>query len=164
MKVAHEMTTRGPLSDALDVSKIRKDFPILKQKIHGKPLVYLDNGATSQKPQIVIDTLNRYYAAENSNIHRGVHFLSERATAAYETARHKIKRFINARSEQEIIFVRGTTEAINLVAQSYGRTFLKRGDEIIVSAMEHHSNIVPWQILCEQIGARLRVIPINHDG
>ena len=164
MKVAHEMTTRGPLSDALDVSKIRKDFPILKQKIHGKPLVYLDNGATSQKPQIVIDTLNRYYAAENSNIHRGVHFLSERATAAYETARHKIKRFINARSEQEIIFVRGTTEAINLVAQSYGRTFLKRGDEIIVSAMEHHSNIVPWQMLCEQIGARLRVIPINHDG
>jgi len=164
MKVAHEMTTRGPLSDGLDVSKIRKDFPILKQKIHGKPLVYLDNGATSQKPQIVIDTLNRYYAAENSNIHRGVHFLSERATAAYETARHKIKRFINARSEQEIIFVRGTTEAINLVAQSYGRTFLKRGDEIIVSAMEHHSNIVPWQMLCEQIGARLRVIPINHDG
>ncbi len=164
MKVAHEMTTRGPLSDALDVSEIRKDFPILKQKIHGKPLVYLDNGATSQKPQIVIDTLNRYYAAENSNIHRGVHFLSERATAAYETARHKIKRFINARSEQEIIFVRGTTEAINLVAQSYGRTFLKRGDEIIVSAMEHHSNIVPWQMLCEQIGARLRVIPINHDG
>ena len=164
MKVAHEMTSRGPLSDALDVSKIRKDFPILKQKIHGKPLVYLDNGATSQKPQIVIDTLNRYYAAENSNIHRGVHFLSERATAAYETARHKIKRFINARNEQEIIFVRGTTEAINLVAQSYGRTFLKRGDEIIVSAMEHHSNIVPWQMLCEQIGARLRVIPINHDG
>lgn len=162
MKVAHEMTS--PLTEALDVSKIRKDFPILKQKIHGKPLVYLDNGATSQKPQIVIDTLNRYYAAENSNIHRGVHFLSEQATAAYETARRKIKRFVNARSEQEIIFVRGTTEAINLVAQSYGRAFLKRGDEIIVSAMEHHSNIVPWQMLCEQIGTRLRVIPINHDG
>jgi cysteine desulfurase / selenocysteine lyase len=162
MKVAHEMTS--PLTEALDVSKIRKDFPILKQKIHGKPLVYLDNGATSQKPQIVIDTLNHYYAAENSNIHRGVHFLSEQATAAYETARRKIKRFVNARSEQEIIFVRGTTEAINLVAQSYGRAFLKRGDEIIVSAMEHHSNIVPWQMLCEQIGARLRVIPINHDG
>ena len=162
MKVAHEMTS--PLTEALDVSKIRKDFPILKQKIHGKPLVYLDNGATSQKPQIVIDTLNRYYAAENSNIHRGVHFLSEQATAAYETARHKIKRFVNARSEQEIIFVRGTTEAINLVAQSYGRALLKRGDEIIVSAMEHHSNIVPWQMLCEQIGTRLRVIPINHDG
>jgi cysteine desulfurase/selenocysteine lyase len=164
MKVAHEVATPGLVTEALDVNKIRRDFPILKQKVHGKPLVYLDNGATSQKPQIVIDTLNRYYVAENSNIHRGVHFLSERATAAYEEGRHKIKRFLNARSEQEVIFVRGTTEAINLVAQSYGRTFLKEGDEIIVSAMEHHSNIVPWQILCEQIGARLRVIPINHDG
>ena len=164
MKVAHEIATPGPLAEALDVSKIRADFPILKQKVHGKPLVYLDNGATSQKPQIVIDALNRYYSTENSNIHRGVHFLSERATAAYEVARQKIKSFVNARSEQEIIFVRGTTEAINLVAQSYGRTFLKKGDEIIVSAMEHHSNIVPWQMLCEQIGARLRVIPINHDG
>jgi cysteine desulfurase / selenocysteine lyase len=164
MKVAHEIATPGPLAEALDVSKIRADFPILKQIVHGKPLVYLDNGATSQKPQTVIDALNRYYSTENSNIHRGVHFLSERATAAYEAARQKIKRFVNARSEQEIIFVRGTTEAINLVAQSYGRTFLKKGDEIIVSAMEHHSNIVPWQMLCEQIGARLRVIPINHDG
>jgi cysteine desulfurase / selenocysteine lyase len=164
MKVAHEIVTRGPLAELLDVSKIRADFPILKQKVHGKPLVYLDNGATSQKPQSVIDALNRYYSTENSNIHRGVHYLSERATAAYEAARQKIKSFVNARSEQEIIFVRGTTEAINLVAQSYGRTFLKKGDEIIVSAMEHHSNIVPWQMLCEQIGARLRVIPINHDG
>jgi cysteine desulfurase/selenocysteine lyase len=164
MKVAHEIATPGPLAEVLDVGKIRADFPILKQKVHGKPLVYLDNGATSQKPQTVIDALNRYYSTENSNIHRGVHFLSERATAAYETARQKIKSFVNARSEQEIIFVRGTTEAINLVAQSYGRTFLKKGDEIIVSAMEHHSNIVPWQMLCEQIGARLRVIPINHDG
>jgi cysteine desulfurase / selenocysteine lyase len=164
MRVAHEIVTPRPLAEGLDVDKIRADFPILKQKIHGKPLVYLDNGATSQKPQVVIDTLNHYYAAENSNIHRGVHFLSEQATAAYEAARRKIKLFVNARSEQEIIFVRGTTEAINLVAQSYGRTFLKPGDEIIVSAMEHHSNIVPWQILCEQIGARLRVIPINHDG
>ena len=152
------------MAEGLNVDKIRADFPILKQKIHGKPLVYLDNGATSQKPQVVIDALNRYYTAENSNIHRGVHFLSEQATAAYEAARQKIKRFVNARSEQEIIFVRGTTEAINLVAQSYGRTFLKPGDEIIVSAMEHHSNIVPWQMLCEQTGARLRVIPINHDG
>ena len=152
------------MSKRLDVDKIRADFPILKQKIHGKPLVYLDNGATSQKPQVVVEALNRYYTSENSNIHRGVHFLSEQATAAYEAARQKIKRFVNARSEQEIIFVRGTTEAINLVAQSYGRTFLKPGDEIIVSAMEHHSNIVPWQILCEQTGARLRVIPINHDG
>jgi cysteine desulfurase/selenocysteine lyase len=164
MKVAHEIVTPGPLAEGLDIDRIRADFPILKQKIHGKPLVYLDNGATSQKPRVVIDTLNHYYAAENSNIHRGVHFLSEQATAAYEAARQKIRLFINARSEQEIIFVRGTTEAINLVAQSYGRTFLKPGDEIIVSAMEHHSNIVPWQILCEQIGVRLRVIPINHDG
>ena len=126
--------------------------------------MYLDNGATSQKPQVVIDALNHYYSTENSNIHRGVHFLSERATEAYEVARQKIKSFVNAQSEQEIIFVRGTTEAINLVAQSYGRSFLHEGDEIIVSAMEHHSNIVPWQMLCEQIGARLRVIPINHDG
>ena len=147
-----------------DVAEIRKDFPILKQKVHGKPLVYFDNGATSQKPQQVIDALSRYYSAENSNIHRGVHDLSERATAAYETAREKIRAFINAPSDKEIIFVRGTTEAINLVAQSYGRSFLKTGDEIIVSAMEHHSNIVPWQILCEQVGAHLRVIPINHDG
>jgi cysteine desulfurase/selenocysteine lyase len=147
-----------------DVAQIRADFPVLKQRVHGKPLVYFDNGATSQKPQSVIDTINRYYSAENSNIHRGVHTLSERATAAYEAAREKIRAFINAPSCKEIIFVRGTTEAINLVAQSYGRTFLKAGDEIVVSAMEHHSNIVPWQMLCEQVGARLRVIPINHDG
>ena len=164
MKAAQEISQRGSLSGGLDVEAIRKDFPILGRKVHGKPLVYLDNGATSQKPQAVIDALSRYYAEENSNIHRGVHYLSERATAAYEEARQKIKRFINAPKEQEIIFVRGTTEAINLVAQSYGRTFLKAGDEIIVSAMEHHSNIVPWQMLCEQTGARLRVIPINHDG
>ena len=164
MKAAHEPAAPGRSTGALDVSKVRADFPILNQKIRGKPLVYLDNGATSQKPQIVIDALNHYYREVNSNIHRGVHFLSERATEAYETARRKIRTFLNAGSDQEIIFVRGTTEAINLVAQSYGRAFLKKGDEIIVSAMEHHSNIVPWQILCEQIGARLRVIPINHDG
>jgi cysteine desulfurase/selenocysteine lyase len=164
MKVAHEIITPPPSAAVWDVNQIRRDFPILKQKVHGKPLVYLDNGATSQKPQIVIDTLSRYYAAENSNIHRGVHCLSERATEAYEGARRTLQRFINAGSEQEVIFVRGTTEAINLVAQSYGRKFLKQGDEIIVSAMEHHSNIVPWQMLCEQVGARLRVIPINHDG
>jgi cysteine desulfurase/selenocysteine lyase len=164
MKVAHEMARPGPPGAVWNVDEIRRDFPILKQKVHGKPLVYLDNGATSQKPQIVIDTLNRYYAAENSNIHRGVHYLSERATEAYEEARRTIQRFINAGSNQEVVFVRGTTEAINLVAQSYGRQFLKPGDEIVVSAMEHHSNIVPWQMLGEQIGARLRVIPINHDG
>jgi cysteine desulfurase/selenocysteine lyase len=149
---------------SFDVARIRADFPILAQKIAGKPLVYLDNGATSQKPQAVIDALDHYYSAENSNIHRGVHSLSERATAAYEAAREKVRSFINAESDTEIIFVRGTTEAINLVAQSYGRSFLKAGDEIVISAMEHHSNIVPWQMVCEQVGARLRVIPINHDG
>ena len=147
-----------------DVARVRNDFPILSQKIHGKPLVYFDNGATSQKPRAVIDRLARYYAEENSNIHRGVHSLSERATADYEAARAKLRGFINAQSEKEIVFVRGTTEAINLVAQSYGRSFLNAGDEIIVSAMEHHSNIVPWQMVCAQVGARLRVIPINHDG
>jgi len=147
-----------------DVARVRQDFPILSAKVHGKPLVYFDNGATSQKPQCVIDAIDHYYRFENSNIHRGVHHLSERATAAYETARGKLRGFINAGSVKEIIFVRGTTEAINLVAQSYGRAFIKAGDEIIVSAMEHHSNIVPWQMLCEQVGAKLRVIPINHDG
>jgi len=161
--VPHIADSLSPL-EAFDVARIRDDFPILKQKVHGKPLVYFDNGATSQKPQAVIDAIARYYAAENSNIHRGVHLLSERATAAYEAVREKIRGFVNAKSDKEIIFVRGTTEAINLVAQSYGRSFLKAGDEIIVSAMEHHSNIVPWQMLCEQVGARLRVIPINHDG
>ena len=164
MKAAQEISRLGPQRKAFDVENIRKDFPLLAQKVHDKPLVYLDNGATSQKPQAVIDALNRYYTAENANIHRGVHYLSERATAAYEGAREKLRRFVGARRAQEIVFVRGTTEAINLVAQSYGRTFLKEGDEIIVSAMEHHSNIVPWQMLCEQVGTRLRVIPINHDG
>jgi cysteine desulfurase / selenocysteine lyase len=147
-----------------DVCRIREDFPILMEKVHGKPLVYFDNGATSQKPQAVIDAVARYYRSQNSNIHRGVHRLSEQATEAYEAARGKVRHFINARADQEIIFVRGTTEGINLVAQSYGRKFLKSGDEIIISAMEHHSNIVPWQMLCEQVGAKLRVIPINHDG
>jgi len=161
--VSHLADSRAP-AGRFDVARIREDFPILQQKVHGKPLVYFDNGATSQKPQAVIDALAHYYRAENSNIHRGVHYLSERATAAYEEARSKIRGFINARNNQEIIFVRGTTEAINLVTQSYGRTFLKAGDEIIISAMEHHSNIVPWQMLCEQVGAKLRVIPINHDG
>ena len=161
--MSHSAESRAP-SGSFDVMRLREDFPILKVKVHGKPLVYLDNGATSQKPQAVIDALHRYYSTENSNIHRGVHYLSEHATTVYEAARGKIRQFINARSDKEIIFVRGTTEAINLVAQCYGRSFLKAGDEIIVSAMEHHSNIVPWQILCEQTGAKLRVIPINHEG
>jgi cysteine desulfurase/selenocysteine lyase len=164
MKAAREKRLPQSGTESFNVDKIRRDFPILKERVHGKPLVYLDNGATSQKPQVVIDALNRYYKSENSNIHRGVHYLSERATANYEAAREKIRQFINAEGGNEIIFVRGTTEAINLVAQSYGRSFLKAGDEIVISAMEHHSNIVPWQILCGQIGARLRVVPINHDG
>ncbi len=148
----------------LDVSEVRKDFPILKQTVHGKPLVYLDNAATTQKPQVVIDAIHRYYSTENSNIHRGVHYLSEQATRDYEDARKKVQHFINAPKEREIVFVRSTTEAINLIAQSYGRHFLKKGDEIVVSAMEHHSNIVPWQMLCEQTGAKLQVIPIDQDG
>jgi cysteine desulfurase / selenocysteine lyase len=164
MKAAPHLAESRPPAGRFDVARIREDFPIFKQKVHGKALIYFDNGATSQKPRSVIDALNHYYSAENSNIHRGVHYLSERATAAYEEARGKIRGYINAGSNQEVIFVRGTTEAINLVAQSYGRSFLKAGDEIIISAMEHHSNIVPWQMLCEQVGARLRVIPINHDG
>ncbi|NIO12158.1 MAG: SufS family cysteine desulfurase, partial [Deltaproteobacteria bacterium] len=148
----------------MDVSEVRKDFPILKQTVHGKPLVYLDNAATTQKPQVVIDAIHRYYSTENSNIHRGVHYLSEQATRDYEDARKKVQHFINAPKEREIVFVRSTTEAINLIAQSYGRHFLKKGDEIVVSAMEHHSNIVPWQMLCEQTGAKLQVIPIDQDG
>ncbi|HXG53438.1 MAG TPA: cysteine desulfurase [candidate division Zixibacteria bacterium] len=149
---------------AFDVYRVREDFPVLHRMVRGKPLVYLDNGATSQKPRSVIDTITRYYSLENANVHRGVHYLSAQATDAYEASREKLRRFINAGAAHEIIFVRGGTEAINLVAQSYARTFLKEGDEIVVSAMEHHSNIVPWQMVCAQVGARLRVIPINHDG
>ncbi len=148
----------------LEVEKHRAEFPALAQQVHGKPLVYLDNAATSQKPQQVIDRIDQYYREYNSNIHRGVHTLSEKATAAYEATRKTIQRFINARSEKEIIFTTGTTEGINLVAQSYGRPRLKIGDEILISAMEHHSNIVPWQLLCEQTGAVLQVAPINDAG
>ncbi|MBI3772469.1 MAG: cysteine desulfurase [Gammaproteobacteria bacterium] len=147
-----------------DVEKIRHDFPILQQEVYGKPLVYLDNGASSQKPQCVIDAITQCYAHDYANVHRAVHALGERATQAYEGARGKLKSFINARDEKEIIFVRGTTEAINLVAQSYVRPRLKSGDEILITGMEHHSNIVPWQIVCEQTGAILRVVPITDDG
>ena len=147
-----------------DVDKIRADFPVLNQMINGKPLVYLDNAATSQKPQSVIDTLVNYYSTENANVHRGVHTLSQRATDDYEAARDKVKRFINAEKDEEIIFVRGTTEAINLISQTYGRSCMSEGDEIIISSMEHHSNIVPWQILCQEKGAILRVIPVNDLG
>lgn len=153
-----------PLRSAFPFERIREDFPILRELVHGRPLVYLDNAATSQKPQVVIDSMTDYYQEYNSNIHRGLHHLSEQATAAYETARGKIARFINAKDPRETVFVRGTTEAINLVAQSYGRTFAREGDEIIISAMEHHSNIVPWQLLCEQVGATLRVVPVNDAG
>ena len=147
-----------------DVDKIRADFPVLNQTINGKPLVYLDNAATSQKPQSVIDTLVSYYSTENANVHRGVHTLSQRATDDYEEARDKVKRFINAEKDDEIIFVRGTTEGINLISQTYGRSCIGEGDEIIISSMEHHSNIVPWQILCQEKGATLRVIPVNDLG
>lgn len=137
---------------------------MLRQQIRGKPLVYLDNAATSQKPQVVIDAVTRFYTAENANIHRGVHYLSERATVAYDEAREKVARFLNAHSSREIIFTRGTTEGINLVAQTYGRSFLKPGDDIVITAMEHHSNIVPWQLVCEQTGATLRAAPISDEG
>lgn len=153
-----------PEQEAFDAERLRRDFPILQRKVHGKPLVYLDNAATTQKPRQVIEVLQRYYGEQNANIHRGVHWLSEQATAAYEEARENVARFLNAASSKETIFVRGTTEAINLVAQSYGRSRLKPGDEIVISTMEHHSNIVPWQMLREQTGAVLRVVPINDAG
>ncbi len=142
----------------------RADFPILARRVHGKPLVYLDNAATAQKPDAVIDTVERYYREINANIHRGVHTLSEEATNAYEAARDKVRAFLNAADRREIVFVRGATEAINLVAQSYGRPRLGPGDEVLISHMEHHANIVPWQMLCEQTGARLRVAPITDAG
>lgn len=147
-----------------DVEKIRKDFPVLSQTVNGKPLVYLDNGASSQVPQLVIDRGSKYLAEEHSNIHRGVHYLSQHATTAYEAAREKVKRFINAKEAKECIFVRGTTEGINLVAFSYGRKFINAGDEILVSQMEHHSNIIPWQMIAEERGAKVRMIPMNEHG
>jgi cysteine desulfurase/selenocysteine lyase len=150
--------------NSFDIDRIRGDFPILKQKIHGKPLVYLDSAASAPKPQVVIDTVSRFYSEDYSNIHRGVYELSQRSTKAYEDTRVKTRRFLNAASEREIIFVRGTTEAINLVAQSYGRTYVKEGDEIVISAMEHHSNIVPWQILVNERKAQLRVAPMDERG
>jgi cysteine desulfurase/selenocysteine lyase len=151
-------------TNGFDVEKIRKDFPILHQEINGKPLVYLDNAATTQKPKSVIDSIEKYYRGYNSNIHRGVHTLSENATEAYESARVKVKDFINANSTKEIVFVRGATEAINLVAQSFGRNTLSSEDEIIITELEHHANIVPWQLLSQQTGAKLKYVPINDDG
>ena len=147
-----------------DVERIRKDFPILHQVVHGKPLVYLDNAATTQKPQPVLDALRAYYTADNANVHRGVHLLSERATEAYEAARTRVRRFLNVADPREIVFVRGATEGINLVARTYGRQAVGPGDEILITGLEHHSNIVPWQMLCDDQGAALRVVPINDSG
>ncbi|HEY0841939.1 cysteine desulfurase [Methylotenera sp.] len=157
-------TVESEIKTHLLVQHWRKDFPILHTSLYGKPLVYFDNAATTQKPSIVIEAENHYYRHINANVHRGIHTLSQQATEAFEATRNKIRQFINARYEHEIIFVRGTTEAINLVAQSFGRSRFKAGDEIIISAMEHHSNIVPWQILCQQTGAALRIVPVSDDG
>ena len=157
-----EPVARTPMP--FDVRRIRADFPILGERVQGRPLVYLDNGATAQKPRAVIDALSQYYATQNANVHRGVHHLSQVATDAYEAARRKVATFINAASDREIIFVRGTTEGINLIAQTFGRVQIGAGDEIIVSEMEHHSNIVPWWMLCREKGASLRVIPMNDRG
>jgi cysteine desulfurase/selenocysteine lyase len=148
----------------LDVERVRQEFPILAERPYGKPLVYLDSAATSQKPQAVIDAMSAFYSRDNANVHRGVHYLSERATEAYEAARAKVGGFLNAAHASEIVFTRGTTEAINLVAQTYAGTHLGEGDEVLITAMEHHSNIVPWQMVCEQRGARLRVAPISDAG
>ncbi len=154
----------APTRPPLDVAKLRADFPALQLSVRGKPLVYLDNAATSQKPRAVLEALQRYYEEGNANVHRGVHYLSEHATAAYEGAREKARRFLNAREAREVIFVRGTTEGVNLVASSFGRANLEPGDEVLVSAMEHHSNIVPWQLACEERGAKVMVIPMNRRG
>mgnify|MGYP003577229027 CR=1 FL=1 len=153
-----------PSAATLDIERIRRDFPILMQSVNGHPLVYLDNAATTQKPKAVVDALERYYTHDNANIHRGVHELSQRATAAYEQAREKVRSFVNARSTAEVLFVRSTTEAINLIAHSFGAARVSAGDEILLTRMEHHSNIVPWQMLCERQGARLQVVPVNERG
>src|ERR1022692_864054 len=157
-------TLTSVISAGFDVEKIREDFPVLKQKVHGMPLIYLDSAATAQKPFVVIDAIRHFHEVDCANIHRGVHELSQRSTAAYEETRSKAKRFLNSRTTDELIFVRGTTEGINLVSSAWGRKNVKAGDEIIISAMEHHSNIVPWQMLCEEKEARLRVIPMNDRG
>jgi len=149
---------------SFDVNAVRQDFPILDQMVHDKPLVYLDNGATTQKPSVVIDALDHYYKVDNSNVHRGAHTLSDRATIAFENARKAVQTFLNAQHSEEIIWTRGTTESINIVAQSYGDAFIKKGDVILVSGMEHHANIVPWQMLCERTGAILKPIPVLDNG
>ncbi len=163
-KIDDSTGTAAGVPSSLDVARVRADFPILSRLIRGKPLVYLDNAATTQKPRAVIDTITRYYETTNANIHRGVHFLSERATEEHDAARRTVQKFLGAAHSNEIIFVRGATEGINLVAQTYGRANVKAGDEILITGMEHHSNIVPWQMLCEEKGAKLRVVPLNDRG
>ena len=157
-------TAKTITASTFSVERVREEFPVLHQSVHGHPLVYLDNAATTQKPRAVIDAMRHYYESDNANVHRGVHALSERATQAYEQTRLAVKQFINARSLKEIVFTSGTTGSINLVAQSYARQVLQPGDEVIISEMEHHSNIVPWQMVCRQTGARLKIIPINDRG
>ena len=164
MTVQQPITSLKKSKTAFDVLRIRKDFPVLSRSVNGHPLVYLDNAATSQKPTVVIQALADYYEEYNSNIHRGVHYLSQKATDAYEDARARIASFINAERPEEIVFVRGTTEAINLVAQTYGRLNIKQGDEIVITELEHHSNIVPWQMISEEKGAQLKVVPMTDDG
>jgi cysteine desulfurase/selenocysteine lyase len=164
MQAVNEIATSEKVANLGVIQGCRHHFPLLHQQINGKTLVYLDNAATSQKPQVVIDAMMRYYVEENSNIHRGIHYLSERATQAYERVRAGVQQFIDAANPREIIFVRGTTEAINLVASTYGKATVREGDEVLISAMEHHSNIVPWQMLCTEKRARLRVIPMTDDG
>lgn len=156
--------TKVTATSPIDIEKIRLDFPILQTKVYGKPLVYFDNAATTQKPLFVLETLDRYYKEYNSNVHRGVHLLSQQATEAYEESRRKLASLIHAQHEHEVIFTKGTTNSINLVASCFGRAFLKEGDEVLISALEHHSNIVPWQLVCEQQKATLTVIPINEKG
>src|SRR4051812_37780538 len=156
-----EATVEPPTTT--DWSALRRDFPILDQKVHGQPLIYLDNAATTQKPRAVLDTLRDYYEKDNANVHRGIHELSNRATAGFEAARARAAKFINARSADEIVFTRGTTDGINLVAQSWGAKNIKAGDKILLTEMEHHSNIVPWQLLAERTGAKLIFLPVNGD-
>src|SRR4030095_15090412 len=158
------MTESATIQKSLDVFNIRQQFPLLNREVKGNPLIYFDNAATSQKPQSVIDALVNYYTNYNANVHRGIHTLAEKATLAFEATRDAVQQFIHATSREEIIFTRGTTEGINLVAYTWGRQNIKAGDEIIISTMEHHSNIVPWQILCEEKGAVLKIIPINDEG
>ncbi|GAB4235493.1 MAG: cysteine desulfurase [Deltaproteobacteria bacterium] len=164
MGTSSALLPERPDPESPDLTRVRDDFPILSRSVHGKPLVYLDNAATTQKPRAVLSAIRRYYATSNANVHRGVHALSDRATQAYEEARSRVARFLNAREDREIVFVRGATEAINLVAQTFGRIRLDEGDEVLITAMEHHSNIVPWQMACDRAGAHLKVAPVFATG